>query len=307
MSQKHSVLAYEVSASRVAPYSSRGPTDTGQQGIDVTGYTNIDLENGLYGVTPFRFSGTSASAPYVGGVAALVEQADGGNPSPATLATTLRSASDDIRVPGDDTVSGSGVINAVDAVESVSSESITPTPTSTPTPTPSSDITATRSAATTEVTPGTEITITTQITNVSGSVSVNTNYSPPVQSANITDITVNGTTVEPGRSSANPTGGVITINDVETDAPISVTERLTVSETAETTHIIAGNVTSGDTTVSFDPINISVTVPDNPVERYDRDNDGNISIDELGQAGIDFTSGKLTISELGEVAIAFTS
>jgi len=80
-----------------------------------------------------------------------------------------------------------------------------------------------------------------------------------------------------------------------------------VSETAETTHIITGNVTSGDTTVSFDPINISVTVPDNPVERYDRDNDGNISIDELGQAGVDFTSGKLTISELGEVAIAFTS
>ena len=106
-----SIAAYEVSASRVAPYSSRGPTDTGQQGIDVTGYTNIGVENGLYGVTPFRFSGTSASAPYVGGVAALVEQADSGNPSPATLATTLRSASDDIRVPGDDTVSGSGVIN----------------------------------------------------------------------------------------------------------------------------------------------------------------------------------------------------
>ena len=119
-----------------------------------------------------------------------------------------------------------------------------------------------------------------------------------MQSAVITDITVNGTTVEPGRSSANPTGGVITINDVETNASISVTERLTVSETAETTHIVTGNVTSGDTTVSSDPIGISVTVPDNPVERYDLDNDGNINIAELGQAGANFISGGLTISEL---------
>ncbi len=37
-----SIAAYETSASRVAPYSSRG-----QQGIDVTGYTNIDIEHGL--------------------------------------------------------------------------------------------------------------------------------------------------------------------------------------------------------------------------------------------------------------------
>jgi Ca2+-binding EF-hand superfamily protein len=33
-------------------------------------------------------------------------------------------------------------------------------------------------------------------------------------------------------------------------------------------------------------------VPDDLVERYDFDNDGNISIDELGQAGTDFASGK---------------
>jgi YD repeat-containing protein len=41
-----------------------------------------------------------------------------------------------------------------------------------------------------------------------------------------------------------------------------------------------------------DHISISVTVPDDLVERYDFDNDGNISIDELGQAGTDFASGK---------------
>ncbi|ERG93577.1 MAG: hypothetical protein J07HQW2_00009, partial [Haloquadratum walsbyi J07HQW2] len=167
-------------------------------------------------------------------------------------------------------------MNAVDAVESVSSVNITPTPTPTPTPVPtsthipaptpapSSDITITQSATATEVTQGTTVRITTRITNASGSASANTNYTPPVQLAVITNIMANGTTVEPGRPSANPTGGVITINNVETSAPIFITERLTVSEIAETTHIITENVTDGGTTVSSDPINISVTVLDDP-------------------------------------------
>jgi hypothetical protein len=85
------------------------------------------------------------------------------------------------------------------------------------------------------------------------------------------------------------------------------TEELTVSETAETTHIITGNVTTDNNTVSADPLNISVIIPDTPAERYDSNGDGNIDIIELGQAGKDFASGELTIAELGQVGRAFAS
>ncbi|ERG96435.1 S8 family serine peptidase, partial [Haloquadratum walsbyi] len=331
------IAAYERSVNRIAPYSSRGPTDVGLQGIDVTGYTNIDVENGLYGITPFRFTGTSASAPYVGGVAALVEGADTGDPSPESLATTLRSTSDDIRGPGDDTISGSGVVNAVDAVESVSSITITPTPTPTqipsptpipttaptpmptststpkptqtvtPIPAPSDDITITRSSSATEVIPGAKVTVTTRVTNASGSVSINANYTPPVHSAQVTEVTVNGNTASPIISEATIDGGVVVSDNLDTGATVSITEELTVSETAETTHTITGNVTTDNTTASADALNISVIIPDTPAERYDSNGDGNIDIIELEQAGNDFASGELTIAELGQVGRAFAS
>ncbi len=110
------VAAYEVGLSRIAPYSSQGPTDDGRRGIDVTGYTNIAVENGLYGTVPFTFGGTSAAAPYVGGVAALIEENQAGDSTPTELATTLRSSSDDILYPGADTISGAGVVNAMNSV-----------------------------------------------------------------------------------------------------------------------------------------------------------------------------------------------
>lgn len=116
-----SVGAYErgsyVQQSGMAPYSSRGPTDDGRIGIDVTGYTNIDVNNRFYGL----FSGTSAAAPYVGGVAALVEERHQGDASPTEIETALNTTSDDIRSPGADTVSGAGVVNAVESVSAATS------------------------------------------------------------------------------------------------------------------------------------------------------------------------------------------
>ena len=46
---------------------------------------------------------------------------------------------------------------------------------------------------------------------------------------------------------------------------------------------------------------------ESPVDKYDANNDGEISIIELGQAGQAFASGELTITELGEVGAAFAS
>ena len=47
--------------------------------------------------------------------------------------------------------------------------------------------------------------------------------------------------------------------------------------------------------------------PDSVAAEFDDDADGQISITELGAAGLRYTSGELTISELGNVAKAFAS
>lgn len=107
------VAAYQAGNRQVAPYSSRGPTDDGRIGVDATGYTNIRIENGLYRQTPFVFTGTSASAPYTAGVAALTIQS--GIIDAGELTETLQLSSDDILTPGNDNISGVGVINATAA------------------------------------------------------------------------------------------------------------------------------------------------------------------------------------------------
>ena len=134
VSDSLTTAAYEVGPRQLAPYSSRGPTDDGRTGIDVTGYTNIGVTNGLYASEEFRFTGTSAAAPYAGGIAALVEDNQPGDQSPAEITDTLKSSSDDILNVGTDAASGSGVINAADAVDALETEAPTATPESTMNP-----------------------------------------------------------------------------------------------------------------------------------------------------------------------------
>lgn len=149
------VAAYQVGPSRLAPYSGRGPTDDGRAGVDVTGYTNIGVTNELYGTDEFIFTGTSAAAPYAGGVAALIEESKPGNQSPTELTSTLTSSSDDILDSGTDDASGSGVVNAVDAVD------FTETP---PTSDPPVNLTTQRTLSATEVTNGSTVTVTVEAT-----------------------------------------------------------------------------------------------------------------------------------------------
>jgi len=311
------VAAYQVGPRRLAPYSSRGPTDDGRTGIDVTGYTNIGVENGLYGSERFVFTGTSAAAPYAGGVAALVEEDQAGDQSPTELTNTLRSSSDDILDPGVDTASGSGVVNAADAVD-VGDTPETPEPTDTPepidtpeTPGDSTSIDITRTVSANEVVPSEQTTITTTIRDVSGSVSTSSSYDPQLVSAVIQSVTVNNQPADPIIEEATVNGSTVTLGDVGTDATVTITETLTVGSETNVTHSITGDVTSGETTTAFDPVTVTVTVtetePDSVVDEYDANNDGEISIIELGQAGQAFASGELTITELGEVGAAFAS
>ncbi|HYU61548.1 MAG TPA: S8 family serine peptidase [Solirubrobacterales bacterium] len=60
--------------------------------------------------------GTSASAPHVAGVAALVIGAHGGHMNPDTVEAILRASADDLGKPGLDDHYGSGRVNAVRAV-----------------------------------------------------------------------------------------------------------------------------------------------------------------------------------------------
>lgn len=106
-----SVAAYARSQGRTASYSSLGPTDDGRTQPSITGYTDIAVER--YGGP---FSGTSASAPHVAGVAALIEGATSTDQSPAMLTRRLQTNSTDINTPGTDNVSGVGLINASAAV-----------------------------------------------------------------------------------------------------------------------------------------------------------------------------------------------
>jgi hypothetical protein len=79
-----------------------------------------------------------------------------------------------------------------------------------------------------------------------------------------------------------------------------------VGEETDVTHSITGNVTAGETTTEVDPVTVTVAEPQSVVDEYDTDNDGTISITELGVAGADFARGELTITELGRIGAELT-
>jgi lantibiotic leader peptide-processing serine protease len=65
----------------------------------------------------FFAAGTSAAAPYVVGVAALILEKNGGAMHPAQLEAALRRSSDDLGKPGNDDFYGRGFVNALSAVQ----------------------------------------------------------------------------------------------------------------------------------------------------------------------------------------------
>jgi hypothetical protein len=173
----------------------------------------------------------------------------------------------------------------------------------TTTASPTSPINVTRNISAEEVLPGEEVRVTTEVSGVSESVSTTSSYDPEVASATIQSVTVNGASANPLIEEASQNGSTVTV-DVGTDSTVTITETLTVGSETDVTHSITGDVTAGEATAEADPVSVTVI---SVVDKYDADNNGDISIIELGQAGQAYADGELTIIQLGAVGAAYTS
>lgn len=98
-----SVGAYDIQTDAAAAYSAAGPVDH-NPGVDVLGPTNLVAPG-----YPSGFEGTSASAAYVGGLAALVYGVDQ-DATPGHVESLLERSARDVGRAGPDTVNGYGVV-----------------------------------------------------------------------------------------------------------------------------------------------------------------------------------------------------
>lgn len=112
------VGAYDERTGRVEPFSSAGPTSDGRTGVDVVAPDRLQAAT-----APGGLVGSSAAAPYVAGVAALVLDADPGL-APDRVGPLLRETATDVDAPGVDPVAGHGRIAPRRAVERVANGTV---------------------------------------------------------------------------------------------------------------------------------------------------------------------------------------
>ncbi len=102
------VGAVNATTERPVPYSSRGPTKDGRIKPDLSSYSFVSVASPDYG--PRGFGGTSAAAPHVAGMAALLLSLPGQEAmSVSDLETRLLVSARDQGRPGADTLWGAGI------------------------------------------------------------------------------------------------------------------------------------------------------------------------------------------------------
>ncbi|WP_379792296.1 S8 family serine peptidase [Halorubrum rutilum] len=293
-----SVAAYRRDNEQIASYSSVGPNDAEEDVVDVAGYTNVEVRNTV-------FTGTSAAAPQVAGVAALAADAGGPDVTADTLASALDTTAVDVGPSGRDTESGAGVVNAT-AVTAQLTENTT-----------DSDATFQATRAIGEnPTPGGNVTVTTDVTvgNGSANLGVSESFTPTVGGAEIEAVRIDGEPATPTdltASAADETGVTTAIRAtaLSDGTNVTITYQVTAPETNGTAVTIAGTATNGpDTTIEIggDTEFRTVTSPlDGTAGRYDTDGDGSITAAELGDAVTAYGQNNLSAAELGDVVTAY--
>lgn len=103
------VGAYDAAADRVEPFSSRGPTPDGRDGVDLVAPSRPDE------AAAERFVGSSAAAAYAGGVAALV-RSERPDLAPGAVERRLETTAVDVGRRGIDPVTGHGRLRPAEAV-----------------------------------------------------------------------------------------------------------------------------------------------------------------------------------------------
>jgi subtilisin family serine protease len=100
------VGAINLSTLDVQPYSSRGPTKDGRRKPDLVAPDNVTT----FSYISDAFVGTSASAPYVAGCAALIMEIFGDDPD-LDVREVLTESATDLGPPGPDNIYGYGLVN----------------------------------------------------------------------------------------------------------------------------------------------------------------------------------------------------
>ena len=136
------INAADPSVDDIEPYSSRGPANNGDTKPDVAAIDGVSVTGS--GGFPSTFFGTSAAAPHVAGLAALLlglrpdllsgEPGDDPTADRATLRAGILDAAVDLGVSGVDNTYGSGRVDGLSSGLALAASA--PTPTATPTPAP---------------------------------------------------------------------------------------------------------------------------------------------------------------------------